>query len=88
MLKSCLSKQARQQLIKLSRSNPRLLDDVLTGIAKLAHEPFEGLHRPKPLVGSLKGFWSIRINQKDRLVYQVEGNRLLIASIEGHYDNH
>jgi Txe/YoeB family toxin of toxin-antitoxin system len=88
MLKPCLSKQARQQLIKLSRSNPRLLDDVLAGIAKLAHEPFEGLHRPKPLVGTLKGFWSIRINQKDRLVYQVEGNRLLIASIEGHYDDH
>jgi len=88
MLKSCLSKQARQQLVKLSRGNPRLLDDVLACIAKLAHEPFEGLHRPKALVGILEGYWSIRINQKDRLVYQVEGKRLLIASIEGHYDDH
>jgi len=88
MLKPCLSKQARQQLVKLSRSNPGLLDDVLSVIAKLAPEPFEGLHRPKALVGTLKGFWSIRINQKDRLVYQVEGKRLLIASIEGHYNDH
>jgi len=88
MLKQCLSKPARQQLVKLSRSNPRLLDDVLAAIAKLVHEPFDGLHRPKPLVGTLKGFWSIRINQKDRLVYKVEVKRLLIASIEGHYDDH
>ena len=88
MLKPCLSKQARQQLVKLSRSNLRLLDDVLAAIARLTHEPFEGLHRPKPLVGTLKGFWSVRINRKDRLVYQVEGERLLIASIEGHYHDH
>jgi len=88
MLKPHLSKQARQQLARLSRSNPKLLDDVLAGIAKLSHEPFAGLHRPKPLLGALKGFWSIRINRKDRLVYQVQDNKLLIASIEGHYDDH
>ena len=88
MLKPYLSKQARQQIAKLSRSNPRLLDDVIGGIAKLVHEPFAGLHRPKPLVGALKGFWSVRINRKDRIVYQVEENKLLIASVEGHYEDH
>ncbi len=88
MLKPCLSRQARQQIAKLSRRNPKLLDDVIAGIAKLVHEPFTGLHRPKPLVGALKGFWSVRINRKDRVVYQVEGNKLFIASVEGHYDDH
>jgi|GEM_PF-7056534 len=78
MLKPYLSKQARQQITKLSRSNPRLLDDVIGGIAKLVHEPFTGLHRPKPLVGALKGFWSLRVNR----------DKLLIASVEGHYDDH
>ncbi len=87
MLKPYLSKQARQQIAKLSRSNPRLLDDVIGGIAKLVHEPFTGLHRPKPLVGALKGFWSLRVNRKDRIVYQVEEDKLLIASVEGHYDD-
>lgn len=88
MLKPYLSKQARQQIAKLSRSNPKLRDDVIAGIAKLVHEPFTGSHRPKPLVGVLKGFWSVRINRKDRIVYQVEGNKLLIASVEGHYNEH
>jgi len=88
MLKPCLSKQARQQIAKLSRSNPQLLDEVIAAIAKLAHEPLDGLHRPKALVGPLKGYWSIRINRKDRLVYQVKDKNLLIASVEGHYDDH
>ncbi len=88
MLKPCLSKQARQQIAKLSRSNPRLLDEIIAAIAKLVQEPFDGLHRPKALLGPLKGYWSIRINRKDRLVYQVKDGRLLIASVEGHYDDH
>ena len=53
VLKPYFSKQAHQQIVKLSLSNPKLLDDVIGGIAKLVHEPFTGLHRPKPLVGAL-----------------------------------
>ena len=88
LLKPCLSRQARSQIAKLSRSNPLLLDQVIETITRLVREPFTGLHKPKPLVGPLKGFWSVRLNRKDRLVYQTDGDRLLIASIEGHYDDH
>ena len=88
LLKPYLSRQARSQIAKLSRSNPLLLDQVIEAITRLVREPFTGLHKPKPLVGPLKGYWSVRLNRKDRLVYQVDGHRLLIASIEGHYDDH
>jgi len=88
LLKPCLSRQARSQIAKLSRSNPALLDQVIEAITRLVREPRTGLHKPKALVGPLKGFWSIRLNRKDRLVYRVEGDQLLIASIEGHYDDH
>ncbi len=40
------------------------------------------------LVGPLKGYWSIRLNWKDRLIYRVENDQLLISSIEDHYDDH
>jgi len=88
LLKPCLSRQARSQIAKLSRSNPALLDQVIEAINRLVREPHTGLHKPKPLVGPLKGFWSVRLNRKDRLVYRVENDLLLIASIEGHYDDH
>ncbi len=88
LLKPCLSRQARSQIAKLSRSNPALLDQVIAAITCLVREPYAGLHKPKPLVGPLKGYWSIRLNRKDRLVYLVENEKLLIASIEGHYGDH
>lgn len=88
LLKPALSRQARSQRVKLSRANPALLDQVIEAITRLVREPYSGLHKPKPLVGPLKGYWSIRLNRKDRLVYRVEAQNLLIASIEGHYDDH
>ncbi|WP_275790406.1 Txe/YoeB family addiction module toxin [Pararhizobium gei] len=35
--------------------------------------PFSGLGKPEPLRGELKGLWSRRINEEDRLVYRVSG---------------
>ncbi|MDX8413778.1 MAG: Txe/YoeB family addiction module toxin [Mariprofundales bacterium] len=88
LLKPCLSRQARSQIGKLTRSNPTLLNQVMEAITRLVREPHTGLHKPKPLVGRLKGYWSVRLNRKDRLIYRVEGGQLLIASVEGHYDDH
>lgn len=48
----------------------------------------EGIGRPEPLIGDLAGFWSRRINEKDRLVYSIEGSDINILSCRYHYDDH
>jgi toxin YoeB len=52
-------------------------------------QPFEGIGKPEPLRGELKGFWSRRITQADRLVYRVTGSgaeqTLEIAACRYHY---
>ena len=48
--------------------------------------PFEGLGKPEPLRGELSGFWSRRIDEKNRLLYRVSGDSLEILSCKGHYD--
>ena len=45
-----------------------------------------GLGKPEPLLGDLSGYWSRRINDKDRLVYKIEGDDLCISSCRYHYD--
>ncbi len=44
-----------------------------------------GIGKPEPLTGDLQGEYSRRINEKDRLVYHMEGERLYIAHCRGHY---
>ena len=47
----------------------------------------EGEGSPEPLTGSLSGFWSRRINKKDRLIYLIEDGKLAIYQCGGHYDD-
>ena len=36
----------------------------------------EGMGKPEPLTGDLSGFWSRRINDKDRLIYKIDKNNI------------
>ncbi len=47
---------------------------------------FDGVGKPEALKGELTGFWSRRIDEKNRLVYRVRQGVLEIASCRGHYD--
>ena len=48
--------------------------------------PFEGIGKPEPLK-HYSGYWSRRIDEKNRVIYQVEGDSLIIAAVKGHYDD-
>lgn len=47
--------------------------------------PFTVLGKPEPLKGNLSGYWSRRIDDADRLVYEYKDEQLRIISCRGHY---
>ncbi|MBQ3459029.1 MAG: Txe/YoeB family addiction module toxin [Synergistaceae bacterium] len=47
----------------------------------------EGIGNPEPLRGNFQGTFSRRINEKDRLVYRIENDRIYISHCKGHYDD-
>lgn len=49
-------------------------------------EPFGGIGKPEPLRGDLSGLWSKRIDDTNRLVYQVTDNELVVIACRFHYD--
>jgi len=51
-------------------------------------DPSKGLGKPEPLKHNLKGLWSRRIAQKDRLIYKFDQEYIYIFAIGGHYDDH
>jgi toxin YoeB len=54
-------------------------------IKDIMRSPFSGLGKPEPLKHELAGYWSRRINDKDRLVYKVKDDELIIVSCRYHY---
>ena len=47
----------------------------------------EGIGKPEPLIGNLSGFWSRRINEKDRLIYKIDEYNIYILSCRYHYND-
>ncbi len=46
-----------------------------------------GIGKPEPLKNDLQGFWSRRIDEKNRLVYQQSADgSLCIIACRGHYE--
>lgn len=56
-------------------------------VKEIQRTPFRGIGKPEPLIGSLKGWWSRRIDESNRIVYKVEGNTVIIAACKGHYES-
>ena len=55
----------------------KLIDDI-------SRNGNEGIGKPEPLIGNFKGFWSRRINDKDRLIYKIDEG----AIYRHHYTAH
>lgn len=63
---------------KTLRRNNELIRDT-------QRTPFEGIGKPEPLKGNLSGFWSRRIDETNRLVYEVTDAEIAIISCRYHY---
>lgn len=48
-------------------------------------DPFAGKGKPEPLMYNLSGCWSRRIDEKNRIVYTIVDEELLIISCRHHY---
>ena len=41
--------------------------------------------QPEPLKGDLSGFWSVHIDEKNRIVFRIVDNRMEMAQCGSHY---
>ncbi len=46
---------------------------------------YKGIGKTEPLTGNLSGYWSRRIDDKNRIVYKIENNQIIIIQCGSHY---
>ena len=86
-----IEKTAEIDLRKQFKSGNKLaIKKIELILLELAENPFEGTGKPEQLKHDLIGFWSRRINQKDRLIYRVDELvvTVFVISAMGHYSDH
>ena len=67
---------------KTSKEKVKQLNKLIKAIQR---EPFEGIGKPEPLKHDLAGYWSRRIDQEHRLVYEVQETAIIIVQCRFHY---
>ena len=65
------------------RKTLRRINDLLKDIKR---SPFQGIGKPEPLKENLSGWWSRRIDEKNRIVYRaIDEETIAIASCKHQY---
>lgn len=59
------------------------INQLVQGIVR---NGFDGIGKPEPLKGDLSGWWSRRIDSKNRLVYRLQDGQIEIAQCRSHYN--
>jgi len=79
------TENAWQDYLWLLRNNKRAVKRVNLLLKDVSRTPFEGIGKPEPLHGNFTGYWSRRVNEKDRLIYTVTDEVVTILACRTHY---
>ena len=75
------TRQAEKDIEKLTAKLRARLKDIVRN--RLAIDPYSG----KPLMGPLKGYYSVRLSYQDRIVYAIHNDELVVMVLRArtHY---
>ncbi len=87
MSRITFSENAWEEYLFWQLQDKRTLKKINALLKAIQQSPFTGAGKPEALKGMNNGKWSRRINDKDRLVYQLEQDLIIVIQCMGHYDD-
>lgn len=87
--KIAFTPQASADFEYWKKNNPKTAEKIKKILLELEEHPFVGTGKPEQLKHQFSGTWSRRINQKDRLIYQVRDDVVLVIvlAMRFHYND-
>ena len=84
-MKIIWSEKSWEDYLYWQNTDKQILKKINQLIKDIQRNPFEGIGKPEPLKHQFSGFWSRRITDEHRLVYEITQNSIAIASCRYHY---
>ena len=81
------AKDAWEEYLYWQSQDKKTLKKINQLIEDICRNGNNGIGKPEPLTGNLSGFWSRRINDKDRLIYKIDTDNVYILACRYHYDD-
>ena len=86
-MKLSITSSALEDLEAWSTTNPKL-SRIIRLIAETTRTPRTGTGKPERLKHLGGEVWSRRITEKDRLIYDIQQDAIIIIACRFHYDDH
>ena len=77
--------EAWEEYLYWQTTDKKNLKKINSLIKDIKREPFTGIGKPEALKYEFSGFWSRRITDEHRLVYEVDEDAISIVSCRYHY---
>lgn len=87
MSKMTFADDAWDEYLYWQSQDRKTLKKINKLLKEVQRRPFKGTGKPEPLKGEKPNIWSRRINDKDRLVYEVTDDGIEVKQCKGHYDD-
>ncbi|MCC8168200.1 MAG: Txe/YoeB family addiction module toxin [Clostridiales bacterium] len=77
--------EAWEEYLFWQRQDRKTLQKINRLLQSIDRNGYNCIGKPEPLSGSLAGYWSVRIDDKNRIVFRIEGENLEIVQCGSHY---
>lgn len=79
--------EAWEEYKEWQSKDKKILKKINTLIESIDRNGYSSIVKPEALRGNHAGFYSIRIDKKNRLIFRVADDAIEIAQCGGHYDD-
>lgn len=84
MIKSW-SDEAWEDFEYWTKQDKKTFKKILQLIKDIDRNGYKSIGHPEPLKENLSGYWSVKIDDKNRIVFRIKENRLEIVQCGSHY---
>lgn len=81
------AEDAWEEYLYWQTQDKKTLKKINALLKTIQREPYTGEGKPEVLKGTDGNEWSRRINDKDRLVYEIGEDMIVVKQCKGHYSD-
>ena len=86
MSKITFTDDAWEDYIHWQAKDRKTLRRINVLINDIKRNGFEGIGKPEPLKDNYSGFWSRRIDDRNRIIYRIVDDVIELVGLRNHYD--
>ena len=84
-MKKLWSDEAWEEYLYWQTQDKKTLKRINKLLQDIDRNGYSSIGKPEPLRGDLSGYWSVRIDDKNRIVYKITADALEIWQCGSHY---